>query len=123
MTWWECATWGAFGGLAVELVQFYGALRRGGDWPWRQPGEPPPGPLAASILIRLCLGLGLAVAAGQSGQVSGAFGAIAVGVAAPLLVEQMLRNVPAQSGSLSAAEPADSSTAEPSQLGASADAS
>jgi hypothetical protein len=86
--------WGGFGGLAVEAIQFYGALRRTGDWPWRIPGEPRPWPLAASVLIRVGVGLGLAFAAGDTGQIAGPIGAIAVGVAAPLLIEQMARQIP-----------------------------
>lgn len=91
---WQYALWGAFGGLAVEAVQFYGALRRAGGWPWKVPGELPLAPLALSVVIRVGLGLGLAAAAGSSGQVAGALGAIAVGVAAPLLIEQMAKQLP-----------------------------
>jgi len=94
MTWWHYALWGAFGGLAVEAVQFYGAVRRTGDWPWNTPGAPPRGPLAVSVIIRMSVGLGLAAAAGETGQVAGPLGAIAVGVAAPLLIEQMARQIP-----------------------------
>ena len=94
MSWSQYALWGAFGGLAVEAVQFLGALRRTADWPWRTPGEPSPGPLVASVVIRVGVGLGLAAAAGETGQIAGAFGAIAVGVAAPLVIEQMARQVP-----------------------------
>lgn len=118
LTWWECAAWGAFGGLAVELVQLYGALRRTGGWPWRQPGELPPRELAATIVIRVFLGLGLAMAAGQSGQVSGAFGAIAVGVAAPLVVEQMLRNVRLDPAPSTAPAPDGSAPPEAARIGA-----
>ena len=95
MTGLQFALWGAFGGFAVEALQFYSALRSCGDWPWRVKGEPPPGPLAASVAIRVSVGLGLAAAAGATGQVAGPIGAIAVGVAAPLVIEQMARHIPA----------------------------
>lgn len=91
MTWWGYALWGAFGGLAVEAIQFYGAIHRLNDWPWRTKGEPPPLVLAVSVVIRVGVGLGLACAAGLTGQISGPIGAIAVGVAAPFLVEQMTK--------------------------------
>jgi hypothetical protein len=91
---WQYALWGAFGGVAVEAIQFYGAIRRTGDWPWRTKGEPRPGPLAASVVIRVGVGFGLALAAVLTGQVSGPLGAIAVGVAAPLLIQQMAKQVP-----------------------------
>ena len=108
MTWWQYAIWGGFGGLAVELLAFYGAIRRAKTWPWTLPNEPPPTVLAVSVLIRVGLGVGLAAAAGDTGQISGAIGAVAVGVAAPLLLEQMARQVPVttSSGEVPASEPA-----------------
>jgi uncharacterized protein (DUF1501 family) len=45
-------------------------------------------------VIRVGVGFGLALAAAETGQVSGPLGAIAVGVAAPLLIEQMAKQVP-----------------------------
>lgn len=89
MDWYLLLLWGAFGGLAVEGLEFHGAIRRTGDWPWRSPGEPRFAPLLFSVFVRVGLGSGLAVASGISDQVSGAFGALAVGVATPLLVEQL----------------------------------
>lgn len=91
MSLWEYALWGAFGGLAVELIEFSGAIRRVGGWPWKKEGEPGPAPLLVTVIIRVGLGLGLAVAAAQSGQLSGVIGAIAVGAGAPLLIEQLAK--------------------------------
>jgi hypothetical protein len=88
------ALWGAFGGFAVESMEFYGAIKRTNRWPWKVEGETGLGPLLASVVIRISVGCGLAWAATESGQVSGPFGAIAVGVAAPLLLEQMAKQVP-----------------------------
>ncbi|AOS62799.1 hypothetical protein TL08_09920 [Actinoalloteichus hymeniacidonis] len=96
---WEYALWGLFGGFAVEGLEFSGAIRRTGTWPWRVPDEPGPLPLLVSVLIRLGVGSGLAAAAGIAGQVSGPFGALAIGVAAPLLVEQLTRALPAADAS------------------------
>ena len=86
--------WGLFGGFAVEGLEFSAAIRRVGTWPWRLPGEVGLVPLIVSIVIRLAVGAGLAAAAGSAGQVSGPFGALAVGVGAPLLIEQLARQVP-----------------------------
>ncbi len=94
MTAWQAALWGAFGGLAVEAIQFSGVLRRTGTWPWNIEGEPPAGLWSASVLIRVGLGLGLAVAAFQTGEIAGPIGAIAIGVAAPLIIEQMGQDAP-----------------------------
>jgi hypothetical protein len=94
MTAWQYGLWGLFGGFAVDGLEFVGAIRRVGGWPWRLPGEPGPLPLAVSVLIRLVVGAGLAAAAGSTGQVGGPFGAVAMGAAAPLLIEQLARQIP-----------------------------
>lgn len=90
----EFAAWGLFGGFAVEGLEFAGAIRRAGGWPWKQPGEPSPLAFAISVIIRLVISAGVAAAAGAVGQVSGPLGALAAGVAAPLLVEQLARQLP-----------------------------
>jgi hypothetical protein len=94
MTAWQYGLWGFFGGFAVDGLEFVGAIRRVGGWPWRLPGEPGPLPFTVSVLIRLVVGAGLAAAAGSTGQISGPFGAVAMGVAAPLLIEQLARQIP-----------------------------
>ncbi len=98
MTGAELMLWGLFGGFAVEGLEFAGAIRRTGSWPWRSRGEAGPAPMLVSVLIRLTVGAGLALAAGWSDQVSGPVGALAIGVAAPLFVEQMARQLPAVVG-------------------------
>jgi len=98
MTGLEAAAWGVFGGFAVEGLEFTRAIRRVGGWPWSRPQEPGPLPLATSVFIRLLVGAGLAAAAASAGQVQGPFGALAVGVAAPLLIEQLARHAPGAAG-------------------------
>jgi hypothetical protein len=112
MTAWQYALWGFFGGFAVDGLEFAGAIRRVGDWPWRQPGEPGPLPLAASVVIRIVVAAGLAAAAGSTGQVSGPFGAVAVGVAAPLLIEQLAKQLPL-SAAAAATTPSLASSGQP----------
>jgi len=81
-----------FGGFAVEGLEFAAAIRRTGTWPWRLRGEPGPLALVVSVIIRLAVGAVLAVACGTTGQISGPFGALAVGIAAPVLVERIARH-------------------------------
>lgn len=100
MTLWEYAVWAGLGGLAVELLELFGSVRRTGDWPWRHAGEVRPGVLACSVAIRVGLGMGLAVAAAGAGHISGAIGALAIGVAAPCLLEQLARQVPVRDRAL-----------------------
>jgi hypothetical protein len=89
MTGWDAALWGILGAFAVEGMEFVRAIRRVGGWPWRWPGEPGPAPFVVSVMIRMGVGAILAAAAGTTNQVSGPFGALAIGVGAPLLIEQL----------------------------------
>lgn len=89
----EYALWGLFGGFAIEGLEFSAAIRRTGSWPWKQEGEPSCAMLLVSVIIRLGIGAGLAVAAGLTGQISGPLGAVAIGVAAPLFIEQLAGQV------------------------------
>ena len=93
MTGTEAAFWGLVGGFLIEGVQFSGAIRKTGGWPWLDPGEPGPWPFAASVLIRLGVGTGLASAVAHSQQIN-AFIAVIFGIAAPLIVETLSRHAP-----------------------------
>lgn len=96
MTWIEAALWGLFGGFAVEGLDLYGAVRRRGCWPWQARGPREVGAIGYFVaeLVRLAIGSGLAWALMESGQVTTAVGALAVGVAAPLVVERLARTIP-----------------------------
>jgi hypothetical protein len=96
MTWIEAALWGLGGGFAVEGLDLYGALRRRGCWPWRVRGPREVGAVGYFVaeLIRLVIGGVLAAALAESNQITTAFGALAVGVAAPLIVERLTRVIP-----------------------------
>lgn len=91
MTWWYFAFWGLFGGFIVDGIDMWHQVRKNnGKWP----------PSCLSIaffiaeIIRLAAGAGLAVAFGGSGQVNGPLGALAIGVAAPLIVEKLSSFLP-----------------------------
>jgi hypothetical protein len=83
--------WGLFGGFAIEGLEFSRAIRYVGDWPWTSNEEPSAPALAASVVIRLVISAGLAVAAGETHQITGPFGALAMGASAPLVIEQLAR--------------------------------
>ncbi|WP_462188490.1 MULTISPECIES: hypothetical protein [unclassified Frankia] len=104
----EVALWGLFGGFAVEGLDLYTTVRRRGRWPWQTGKSQEAGPWAYLVaeLVRLAIGAGLAAAAGASGQVDTAFAALAVGVAAPLVVERLARAVPLDPRTAAATEPA-----------------
>ena len=88
------AAWGFFGGFAVEGLEFSRAIRYVRDWPWKGEDEPSALSLGVSVIIRLVVSTGLSVAAGEAHQVAGPFGALAIGASAPLIMEQLARNVP-----------------------------
>ncbi len=91
MAWWLAGLWGLFGGLGIEACELYGVIRRAHCWPWRLEGEAGFPAFAVSVVIRGGVGAGLAIALASTHQVNGPIGAIAVGITAPFIFEQ-LRN-------------------------------
>ncbi|MGH3873778.1 MAG: hypothetical protein ACRDSR_20130 [Pseudonocardiaceae bacterium] len=91
MTWWEYALWGALGGLVVEATQFYWVIRRCKVWPWEVKGEPALPVYAASVVIRVGLGIAVASVMGKAGAISDVLGIFGAGVSAPLIIEQILK--------------------------------
>ena len=115
MSWIDAALWGLFGSFAVEGLDLYTAVRRHGRWPWRVRGPREVGALGYAVaeLIRLIIGGGLAWAAAASGQLTSAVGALAVGVAAPLIVERITRAVPLSDSVQEPRDGTDQSTVSP----------
>jgi hypothetical protein len=91
VTVWEACLWGVLGAGAVEALDLYGAIRRVQGYPWREEGQTPLGPYLLSVVLRLGLGVGVAAAFGASGQAGGPVGVVAVGIAAPKILEQIAR--------------------------------
>lgn len=94
MSIWSATAWGLLGGLCVEALALHALIHKAEDWTWR---KPIPQGLAAyliSVIVRSGAGAGLAAAAAGSGQVSGSFGALGLGVAAPLIVEKLSKAIP-----------------------------
>ncbi|WP_152989870.1 hypothetical protein [Frankia sp. ACN1ag] len=112
------ALWGLFGGFAVEGLDLYAAVRRHGRWPWQRGRSREAGPRAYLVaeLVRLAIGAGLAAAAGTSGQITTPFAALAVGVAAPLVVERLSHAIPLEVSAVPA--PADRASLEPDVVSA-----
>ncbi len=92
------AAWGFCGGFIVEALQLSGAIRRSRGWPWRRRGEPKLAPYLVSVLLRLVVGAVLAAGLGGEGQLGGPLSALVVGIAAPLIVEQLSRGALARTG-------------------------
>lgn len=88
---WIAAAWGGGGGLIVELLEWYRALRRAGGMPWKKDPdhEPHPPALILAAVIRAGIGAVIAAAMAASGQISGALGGLTAGIAAPLVIDQL----------------------------------
>jgi hypothetical protein len=112
---WLVGAWGAAGGLVVELLDFYHAVRRAHGLPWKKDPDEEPGPAALAIagITRVLIGAVVATAMGSVHQVSGALGGLGAGIAAPLLINQLGQfsgqSLPA-SGPVPAPLPADGET-------------
>jgi hypothetical protein len=91
MALWMAALWGLLGAGSVEAWELYEAIHRVKNFPWRVADEIPAGPFLLSIVLRLGLGIGLAMVFVASHQAGGPVGAAAVGVAAPKFLEQLAR--------------------------------
>lgn len=94
MTALQCALWGVFGAFAVEGMEFAGEIRRSG-WPWRKKSGPGPIAYFISVVIRFAVSGGLAMCFGYTGQFAGPLGPLSIGIAAPLIVEKLARQVAA----------------------------
>ena len=92
MALWVACLWGLAGSALVEALDLYQAIQRVKDFPWRLEGEVFLLPYVVSVVIRLGLGTGVAAAFGASAQIAGPLGALAVGVAAPKIVQQFRRD-------------------------------
>ena len=91
MDWWTSGLWGLFGGFITDGLELWRLVRsNGGTWP----GDCRSVAFFVAESIRLIAGAGLAIAFGQSGQVSGPMGALAIGVATPLIVEKLTQQLP-----------------------------
>src|SRR5262245_39070739 len=90
----EAAVWGVCGAFAIEGLELSFWLRRPrGEWPWKGPGRYDLFPFLIALAIRFAVSAMLAGAAGRGGVIDGAFSAMTIGVAAPLIVEKMAGRV------------------------------
>jgi hypothetical protein len=93
----EAALWGLFGVAALEGLDFANTARASGTWPWKAGAGFGVGPYLFSILIRAGIAGGFTAAAVNADQINTAIGAIAIGIASPLVLQQMARQATANS--------------------------
>jgi hypothetical protein len=85
--------WGLAGAGAIEASELYGAIRVCKDFPWKRPGELKLSIYLVTVVLRLALGAFAAVVCAATGPLGGA-GAVAAGIAAPKLLEELGRHAP-----------------------------
>jgi hypothetical protein len=91
MQWYELMLWGLLGGFLIDGLAFYRAVQASNG---RVPARYKRWGTWIAQAVRLVIGGGLVVALGRSGQVTTAAAAVAVGVAAPAILEKMSESVP-----------------------------
>lgn len=82
---------GLAGAGAVEVSELYSAMRAAKEFPWRLPGEARLSVYLSSVVLRLALGVFAAWFCARTGPLDTA-GAVAAGIAAPKLLEQLGRS-------------------------------
>jgi hypothetical protein len=102
---WAAALWGFMGAGAIEAWDLYGAIHRVKGFPWMMPGEVAFVPYMVSVVLRVLLGVGMAIAFVALGQADGPVGVVAIGIAAPKLLEQLARHAVSQAASEAAPDP------------------
>jgi hypothetical protein len=91
MSWWELAAWGFIGGFVAEGLPLWRMVQQNnGVWLPRYRTRD----FFIAETIRLLIGAILAVALGESGQVTGAIGALGVGIAAPAIIDKLSEQLP-----------------------------
>jgi hypothetical protein len=86
--------WGLAGAGAIEVSELYGAIKVCRDFPWTRPGELKLNIYLVTVVLRLALGAFAAVVCAATGPLGGV-GAVAAGIAAPKLLEELGRHAPA----------------------------
>ena len=74
MSLWAAALWGFIGAAAIEAWDLYGAIHRVKGFPWKFEGEVTLAPYLVSVVLRVLLGVGMALAFVASGQADGPVG-------------------------------------------------
>ena len=94
--WLEAAAWGAFGGFAMEALDYITAVRRHHRVPWQKilPGDPGPTAHAIATVLRLIVGAGVAAAAARTTPSVSPWLAFGLGAAAPVVLEKLTTLIP-----------------------------
>lgn len=98
VVWWALALWGTGGVVIVELLDWAGAIKRTGTFPWRNPKEPKLGPFLFSAAVRIAAAAFVTAGGALNGQVTTILAAAGVGIAAPVILEKLAKSATAIAG-------------------------
>jgi hypothetical protein len=95
---WVACAWGLLGAVLVEMRGLWIALQpfRAPKWPWRDGrGRAQVAGYAIAVACRFGMAAGLNAVYAAAHQIAGPLGAVTMGIAAPLLIQQLaLQNEP-----------------------------
>ncbi|OIJ69790.1 hypothetical protein [Streptomyces mangrovisoli] len=92
MAMWEACLWGLLGAALVELRGLWSALQpsRKPKWPWKDGrGRPQVWGYVVAVVCRFGMAAGLDAVYAAAHQIAGPLGAVTMGIAAPLVIQQM----------------------------------
>lgn len=92
MALWQACLWGLLGAGLIEVRALWAAfhLSRDPAWPWRDiDGRPQWKGYAIAVACRLGMAAGLDAVYAAAHQIAGPLGAVTMGIAAPLVIQQM----------------------------------
>ncbi|MER5598503.1 hypothetical protein [Streptomyces sp. NPDC002265] len=113
MMWWQACLWGALGAGLVEAGEMWQLHRTQERFPWVKDGEPQIKPYLLAVFLRCFMAIGITAVYGVSGQVAGPLAAVTLGVAAPVIIQQIADSSPAGQP---AVEPGATITERPGQI-------
>jgi hypothetical protein len=90
MTLLDACLWGMAGAGSVEVIDLYNVVKTNKNFPWQLKGELPLGLYVFCTVVRLALGAFAAVLCADGAHLSAA-GAVAAGIAAPKILEELGR--------------------------------
>ncbi|MET7898172.1 hypothetical protein [Streptomyces mirabilis] len=113
MMWWQACLWGALGAGLVETGEMWQLHRTQERFPWAKDGKPQIKRYLFAVFLRCFMAIGITAVYGGSGQVAGPLAAVTLGIAAPIVIQQIADSSPSGQPSI---DPAATITGPPEQI-------
>ncbi|MFD4557839.1 hypothetical protein ACFWP5_26565 [Streptomyces sp. NPDC058469] len=86
---WEACLWGLLGAGLIEAKEMWQLYRQNNEFPWKLDGRAQAKPYVAAVAIRFFMAGGINAAYASANQVTGSLGALTLGIAAPMFIQQL----------------------------------